>query len=173
MRIAISGAHATGKSTLVASLCASWPGYRAVEEAYHDQDERSLDLSVTGFEDQLAHSLELIRSSEGDDLVFDRSPLDYLAYLRAIDPAVDLGPWHSPIREAVASLRLVVFVPIEVPDQVHVPDDEYPGLRRRVDRQLRSLLLDDAWGLGLDALEVSGPVSTRVAQVTARCRQLG
>lgn len=169
MRIAVAGSHATGKSTLVAALANRWPAHIGVEEAYRDADSASAELSVDFFEEQLIRCLELMRQPGLSDAIFDRTPLDYLAYLRVIAPTWDPSAYVPQVRDALDSLALVVFVPIESPDIIPVSADERPRLRKQVDQLLRKVLLEDAWGFGLEPCEVTGSVEERLAQVAACC----
>lgn len=45
MRIAFSGAHRVGKSTLIEALAARLPGYRTYDEPYHLLEEEGHDFS--------------------------------------------------------------------------------------------------------------------------------
>ena len=62
-------------------------------------------------------------------------------------------------------LDLVVLVPIEQPDRIRPARDESVRFRRRVDAALRSILVDDALGLGISVLEVTGSPRARARQV--------
>ena len=77
MRIAVSGTHFSGKSTLVEELAAALPGYLAVEEPYFLLMEEGHEFD---FELQLERSIELLSGSE-PDVIFDRCPVDMLGYL--------------------------------------------------------------------------------------------
>ena len=175
MRIAVAGSHATGKSTLVSALAARRPSRLTIDEAFTDLFPRgagSAGLSVDTFEPQLVRSLELMHRYDQSDAIFDRSPVDYLAYLRILEPSWDVGTWFPRVREALASIDLTVYVPIESPDRIPVSAEEHPRLRQRVDRLLREVLLDDGWGLGLVCCEVTGTVEQRVAQIEGCCDRL-
>jgi len=70
----------------------------------------------------------------------------------------------------VASLSLVVFVPIEEPDRIVLPVSEDEELRRDVDEKMREILGDDLFGLDLEVMEVSGTRARRAAMVLDRVR---
>lgn len=174
MRIAISGAHRTGKSTLVAALASALPSLAVVEEPYHQLVDEGVPFEETpgldGFVLQLERSLEDLEGGPADAL-FDRCPLDFLAYL-ACDPdpeAFDLARWLPRIVPAMERLDLVVFVPVEEPDRVEVPADE-AGLRARVHDELAEIVLADRWSFGVEALEVRGTPRERADQVLAWAR---
>jgi len=176
MRVAFAGAHRTGKSTLLEAVAEQLPGYATVDEPYwvlEDEGHELADPPTAGdFELQLRRSVELLADA-GADALFDRCPLDFVAYLRAIDDGDDTAaPDVDELRDAMATLDLVVLVPIEAPDRIAVPVAEDRRLRRDVDELLRGLLLDDALGLGLDVevLEVGGDVDARVGQVLRAIR---
>jgi hypothetical protein len=65
----------------------------------------------------------------------------------------------------MARFDLIVFVPIERPDRIEIGLDENPRLRRRVDHELREILIHDSLGLALTVLEVTGSVVERAQQV--------
>lgn len=169
MRIAISGSHATGKSTLLAAVGARRPMYERVDEPWHELLGEGAgfgaDLTVDDIEQQLERSIEILRTLATTDALLDRCPVDYLAYLRAVDPSADLAPWMDPVARGLARIDLLVYLPVESPDRIEVPRSERPRLRARVDHILRPVLLDDAWALGCRALEVTGTVDQRAARI--------
>jgi carbohydrate kinase (thermoresistant glucokinase family) len=170
MRIAVSGAHRTGKSTLLEELGETLAGYTVIDEPYHQLEEEGHEVaempSLEDFELQLERSLDDVAGSRGGQL-FDRCPADLLAYLLTHEEADAFEPeaWLSRVRSAMRRLDLIVFVPIEDPDRVAGHDDD--DLRRRVDEQLREILLDDCWAFGVEVLEVSGSPRERARQVLA------
>lgn len=168
MRIALAGAHATGKSTLAAELARVLPGHRVIEEPYHQLEAEghvfAAPPALEDFELQLERALRCVGAERGE-AIFDRSPADYLAYLlahRDRDRA-DVGRWLPDVRAAITALDLVVFVPIERPDRIAAP--ELGRLRRRVDAALRAGIVADEWGLGGRVLEVRGTPGERATQV--------
>ena len=117
MRIAISGTHRAGKSTLLEELSGALPKYATVDEPYTVLEEDGYEFadppSLEDFEAQLERSLETL-SEAARDVLFDRSPVDFLAYIRALPDAdaFDLEDWLPEVHEAIESLDLIVFVPI-------------------------------------------------------------
>jgi len=174
VRIAVSGAHRTGKTTLVEELSRLLPAHEVVDEPYHQLEEEGHEFaaipSVEDFELQLERAIACLDGG-GEDQLFDRCPADLLAYL-LVHPdgdGFDLDDWLPRARAAMRRLDLVVYVPIERPDRVAVPADER-ALRRRVDEALRERLLDNGWELEADVLEVTGSTGERARQVQARLR---
>ena len=105
-------------------------------------------------------------------MVFDRCPLDFIAYLDVVSAAeghewLPQGRLLHRIDKALATLDLVVFVPLQQPDEIRVTI-EFPQLRSQVDRRLKTMLRRDDLGLlaqGPSILEVSGSREQRIAQV--------
>lgn len=68
MRIAVSGAHRTGKTTLVAELAAQRPGWTVIDEPYYLlEDEGHLFAerpNVDDFEQQLERAVRSLRDSD-------------------------------------------------------------------------------------------------------------
>jgi hypothetical protein len=174
MRIAISGSHLVGKTTLAEALADALPGHELVPEPYYlleDEGHEFAEMpSLEDFELQLERSIRCVQES-GADVVFDRCPLDILGYLVTHRDADDfqIKDWMPRVREAVATLDLIVFVPIEDPDRVAVPRSQ-ARLRSDVDIALRDLILDDACGLEIEVIMVAGTPDARLRDVTAHLR---
>ena len=168
MRVAFSGAHRTGKTTLVAALAERLPAYKAFDEPYRVLEEAGHEFSdppsVEDYEQQLRTSLELVGAAPANAL-FDRCPLDLVAYLQAIADDFEIDDWLEDVRDSIARLDLIVFVPIETPDRIAVPEHEDRRLRRRVDERVQRLVLDDPFGFEAEVLEVAGSLDDRIRQV--------
>jgi predicted ATPase len=176
MRIAISGSHRTGKSTLIAELAANLPAYSVVEEPYHlleeDGYEASHPPSLEDLEAQLERATQELTEA-GESVLLDRCPIDILAYAAVHDDsdAVDWDGWLPRVREALEALDGVVFVPIEEPDRITFAEsDDEGGTRAAVDQKLRELLFEDPLELGLEVFEVRGDTETRVRAVLKKLR---
>ena len=176
MRIAISGSHLVGKTTLAEALADALPRHEFVAEPYYLLEEEGHEFpempSLEDFELQLERSIQCLQGS-GADVVFDRCPLDILGYLithRDAD-ASRIEDWMPRLREAMARLDLIVFVPIEDPDRVAVPRSQV-RLRSEVDMALRDLILDDAWGLEFEVIMAAGTPEARLRAVAAHLRDM-
>ena len=171
MRIAVSGSHIVGKTTLVGALAEALPGALVVPEPYRLLEEDGHEFaempSVEDFELQLERSIQSVQEG-GASRIFDRCPLDILGYLNTHPDAsaFQLADWWPRIQEAMATLDVVAFVPIEEPDRMAVSDSEMQ-LRGAVDEALRDIILDDAYGLEFDAITTTGSTAARVLQVMA------
>jgi hypothetical protein len=174
MRLAVSGTHGVGKTTLVEDFLAAHSRYGHEPEPYHALAELGVAFAdepdAGDYLRQLEHSVAtlLARSSE-PDVIFDRCPLDFVAYLlavggRAAADAVDA--LLDEVAEAVHTLDLVVYLPLASPDPTGGAGVEQPVLRRRVDRRLAAILHDDTLellGAGRPRLlELAGSPSARL-----------
>ena len=162
---------------LAEALVEALPSYDLVPEPYRLLEEEGHECgempSLEDFERQLERSFQCVEES-GPTVVFDRCPLDIVAYLQTHEDAewFDLENWMPRIREHVAALDVIVFVPVEEPDRIAVPRSQ-ARLRTAVDAVLRDIVLDDAYGLKVDVIEVTGSLGTRLHQVMAHIRRAG
>ena len=174
MRIAISGAHHVGKTTLIEAFVRAHPVYGAEPEPYYALADLGVAFSDPPTEEdyleQLAHSIRRIDERSGEaNVIFDRCPLDFVAYLQALaarsGEAFDFDEHRDEVASAIETLDAIVFIPAGLGDV----DDEgiaHPRLRKSVDRRLQAILLDDELSLfegGWPAIvELSGPTGRRL-----------
>jgi hypothetical protein len=175
MRIAVSGTHRAGKSTLIEDLAERLAQYQVVDEPYHLLEEEGYEFasppSLEDFLEQLRRSMDLLEEEgRARDVLFDRCPIDFLGYLLTHEEAgsFDLEEWLPRVRTAIQTLDLLVFVPVEEPDRIKLPRHEDPIMRTEVDEKLAWILLDDAFDLAIDVLPVQGSREARVGQVLRR-----
>lgn len=170
MRIAICGTHYAGKTTLAEDLVEHYPDFELVEEPYHLMEEDghyfSSPPALEDFEDQLRYSLKLI-SQSSENSIFDRSPLDFVAYALSHYDAdnFDVDEWRIKLVAAVEQLDLIIFVPLDENHEIDLPASEDRELRQNVDEKLRQILVDDSFDLGLSVLEVFGDRHERLQMV--------
>lgn len=173
MRIVVSGTHASGKSTLITDFAAVRPGYEVLPDPFEELEESALDLDAGTFYSQLVLAAARLRGRRpGDRVIAERGPLDLLAYLRALD---DLGrPTRSPglldrgaaiTARAMASVDLLVLLPLHHRDPIEVGDDEDPELRRATDAALLDLADDPALTGGARIVELAGSPEDRLARL--------
>lgn len=161
MRIAVSGTHFSGKSTLVEELSSVLPGYLTVEEPYYLLMEEGHELD---FELQLERSIELLSGGE-PEVIFDRCPIDMLGYLLVLDEGFHIERWLRRVQAAIDTLDLIVFLPVEERDRIALPSSEDAGLRLEVDQKFKEIFLEDALDLEMEVVEVAGALPERVRQV--------
>jgi hypothetical protein len=172
-RIAVSGTHGTGKSTLVAALGERLPRHATVAEPYGILAERGYTFAhppgVDDFVVQLKQSLLSLRR-QSPHRIFDRCPLDFVGYIIASPGAerFDLEAWREPIARAMKSLDLVVSLRA---DPMHDPAIavEDAAFRLAVDDALRDIVDGDDLGLcdGVEVLVLDGPWDRRLESVLA------
>jgi hypothetical protein len=176
MRVAISGTHCCGKSTLIDEFLLAHPHFGHEPEPYEAlQDEYgetfAADPCAEDFYQQLEYNVGRLRQyGPSDSVIFERSPADYIAYMFAL---AELGRDRDASRlvknslgvahDAIRLLDLVVFLPA---NDLHVeaPDSEDPTLRSAVDTRLEGILIDDDLGW----FGSGHPVVLRVSGTTAR-----
>jgi hypothetical protein len=172
MRVGVSGTHGTGKTTLVDALCARLPGHLPAGEPYFLLEEEGYEFgfppAVDDFRALFRRSTQML-SSPAPKVVFDRTPLDYLAYLavQGADPACEADP--PTLRSALASLDLLVITPITAETERLLPAAELPRLREEMNEALLELVYLDplqAWG-DVPVIELSGPLDRRLGAVLA------
>ncbi|MFE7719829.1 AAA family ATPase [Nocardia rhizosphaerihabitans] len=172
MRIGVSGPHGTGKTTLVHELCSRLDELTPIEEPYVLLEEDGYDFeyppSRADYRAQLARSIQLL-TTEPDGSVFDRTPLDFLAYLSATGLDVELSGNTSAVQNALATLDLLVLVPITPETERLLPPAEMLGLRRTVNDTLLELVYTDPLNLLADipVIELSVPLADRVETIGA------
>lgn len=175
MRVAFSGSHRVGKTTLLEAVAAELPRYASVDEPYCELEEQGYEHfdppALEDFEAQLEQSIASLEGS-GRDVLFDRCAADVLAYLLTHEDAdeFDLDEHIERVREAMATLDLIVFVPIESPDRIPLPSHEERRFRQRVHKMLEYLLLEDPHDFGVEVLVVEGELRQRLASVMPRVR---
>lgn len=176
MRIGISGTHGTGKTTLAEQLLARLPGHVLAEEPYYLLEEDGYEFafppSPEDYRALLACSIRNLNPTQ-PRIIFDRTPLDYLAYLAATGAGPAGEAAAGTLRPAFASLDLLVVTLITPETEQALPPAELPGLRSAMNDALLELVRDDpldAWG-DVPLLELSGPLDCRVTAVLAALGQ--
>ena len=178
MRVGISGTHGTGKTTLAEALCAHLPGHVAADEPYYLLEEEGYEFgfppSLEDYRALLARSVRiLISASLRSGVIFDRTPLDYLAYMAATgaDPSGEAST--AALQPVFRKLDLLVITPITPETEQILPAAEMPGLRAQMNDALLELAYGDplnAWG-DIPVLELSGPLDRRLDTVLAALDQ--
>jgi len=173
MRIAVTGTHGVGKSTLIDDFVSARRDYESVPEPYWLEDDGAAfgdGVSVADLETQLERSCLLILSDKAEtDLIFERCPLDFIAYLDVVS-AMEGSEWSPTgrqlrqVEKALAALDLIVFIPLRRPDDITVTI-ELPQLRARVDKRLKAVIRHDDLGLLNETTRVLEVFGTRVARL--------
>src|SRR5215469_14780880 len=172
MRLGISGTHGTGKTTLAEELCMRLTSHSSVDEPFYLLEEEGYQFdfppSLADYRAQLRQSLRLLATT-GHNIIFDRTPLDFLAYLTVQGSDIQSDVEPAALRSAFASLDLLIVTPITAEIERVLPAAEMPALRTAVDAALLDLLYDDpfdAWR-GTPILELTCPLQLRTDTVLA------
>jgi predicted ATPase len=178
MRIGISGTHGTGKTTLAEALCAHLPGHVTADEPYYLLEEEGYEFefppSVDDYLAMLTRSVQSLRSPPPlRAVVFDRTPLDYLAYLAAAAADAQRETAVPAIRSAVASLDLLLLTVITPETEQILPTPEMPRLRSAMNDALLEIVYDDPLDLCGDVpvLALNGSLDDRLPAVLAALGQ--
>ncbi len=175
MRIAISGTHFSGKTTLVDALSEVLPHYTIIEEPYHQLAEEGHEFaelpSIEDFELMLERSIENLDDS-AQNSIFDRCPADILGYLLSHGDveAFGLKEWLPRVQSAIRKLDLIVFLPIETPDRIVLPLSEDIDYREHVDETLQEIIMGNRFSFTVNVQAVTGSLQKRVEQVLAHIR---
>ena len=157
MRIALIGAHNTGKSTLVENFLNHWPMYKRPQKTYRDIiKEQNLCLNKEGDKNSqktilnaLVDEIQLATADGSKHVIFDRCPVDNIAY----------SLWHYAKETegfttefiidsktiAAISLKLIdviFYLPVrkEIPIVAREGRDSDPVFREEVDNIFDSLV---------------------------------
>lgn len=164
MKIAIAGAHRVGKTTLAEELIKHLPGYVLKKEPYHELEESGYDFSeipeADDFIAQFEYAVEQI-SEDDDKVIFDRCPVDLLAYIHAIDRSRNIQSLFATAQEIIEEIDLLVFVPIEEPDVISYEKSDFPKLRNKVN----DILNEWIWDFDIETIEVHGTLANRRNQI--------
>lgn len=167
MKIAITGAHRVGKTTLVEKLQENLADYDFKIEPYHELEELGYEFSerpnVDDFLIQLEYSIKQI-SSNDFNVIFDRCPIDFLAYIKAVNETINIQSLYNKIERIMTKIDLLVFVPIEEPDLILCQESDFPKLRKKVNEILNNWFLD----FGIEVITVKGTLLNRLDQVLSK-----
>lgn len=122
MRIAFSGSANTGKTTLLREFIRRWPMYVTPEKTYRDLiKEKNLSHSSQTTEETQLLILDWMMMvmkyfPRGSDIVYDRCPLDNLAYtlqanLNGQVSDVVTASTISLVRESLKDLDIIFWIP--------------------------------------------------------------
>ncbi|MEV8370258.1 AAA family ATPase [Microbacterium sp. NPDC064584] len=175
MRIAISGTHASGKSTLISDFAAAHRDVEVMPDPFELIDESDDRPGPGMLLRQLRASADRLEQNDSPTFIAERSPLDFLAYLLALD---ELGRGTASdevierARELTASalrhIDLLAVLPLSSADRIWVGDDEDPDLREAMDAALLDLLDDpDLIPATTHVIEITGDRATRLAALEA------
>jgi predicted ATPase len=172
MRIAISGTHGVGKSTLIDEFLKEHREFTHEPEPYtvlveDFGEEFAAEPQVEDFRRQLEFNIARVKQYKpGERVIYERCPADFLAYIDALEPQ-SAEALLDPVAEAMQNLDLIVFLPLDA----NSSEADYPKLRKAVDRRLHSMLIDDELGMiKTRVVEASGSTAQRLRIVIEAMR---
>lgn len=155
MRIAVSGTHFIGKSTLIEDFTKKYPSYRCEIEPYYKlQDEKTMELSLEpsldSFIEQLDYSINQLNNCANEqNIIFDRCPIDFVAYaMCALNrDSIDINDSEvserfPEIKVALNHLDLIIFLPISKENSIEYIE-ENPTYRKAADKNFKKIYRDD------------------------------
>lgn len=171
MRIAVSGTHCTGKSTLIDEFLRVHHDFVHEPEPYAVMaeelgEEFSAEPCVEDFERQLQFNIDRLKQHErGERVIYERCPIDFLAYIGCVGPGIT--SLLDEVLESLQRLEMIVYLPIENT----IETDEFPKLRKAVDRRLNAIYNADDLGIisasNLKIVEATGPIEKRLRTLEA------
>lgn len=182
MRVAVSGTHCSGKSTLIDHFLFAHPEFTHEPEPYivlqEDYGEVfAAEPSADDFYQQLEFNIDRLRHYQpSEKVIYERCPIDFIAYLFAlsdlrtdkeasllVDRSLDI------VKNGIELLDLIVFLPLDGMDSAVVSGAEYQDLRIAVDDWLVDILRGDELNIFSLCrpmiLEVSGSTEERLLQI--------
>jgi predicted ATPase len=173
VRIAVSGTHCTGKSTLIDEFLRVHPDFVHEPEPYtvlaeERGEEFSAEPCVEDFLRQLQFNIDRLKQHErGERVIYERCPVDFLAYIECVAPRTTSV--FDEVLENMQRLEMIVYLPID--NTIDAGDEEFPKLRKAVDRRLNAIYNEDDLGIisasNLAIVEATGPVEKRLRTVEA------
>ncbi len=181
MRIVVSGTHASGKSTLVADFCAAHPEFDHLPDPFELLDEFDDQPGASSFLTQLAASARRLEGLDPhSEVIAERGPLDFLAYLVALEslgrvrlPEEVIERAEAITRAAMQHVDLVLLLPLNSADEIWVHPEEDLSLRAAMNDALLELG-DDPELIGDRALtvELTGDRQARLRALESAIDQL-
>ena len=190
MRIAVSGSHSLGKSTVVNQWVENHPHYTREEEPYralslHGPYEIKFRELSTRLHNgiQLYYNISRINrySEPTDQVIFDRCPVDYIAYSQytanQASTDIDAAFIESMVpaaKESLDHLDILAFVPKSEQWPVAMEEDGIRPVdhsyRDEVDTIFKQIYRDGRFDLltkqhGPKLIELTGPPEQRIKQL--------
>ena len=148
MKIAVSGTHGVGKSTLIEEFLRKHPKFVHEPEPYtvlvEDlAEEFGAEPCVEDFQRQLEFNIERLAQHTADEnVIYERCPVDFLAYIATLNHQ-SAEKLVDSVSEALKHLDLIVYLPFDGTSNT----DEFPKLQRAVDRRLSAIYREDEFGI--------------------------
>lgn len=153
MRIAVSGTHCMGKSTLIEDFIKIHSDYKSELEPYYElEDEKFTELepSLDSLLVQLDYSIaQMNQHSNQPNIIFDRCPVDFIAYAMCVAEQeginihdTEIAERFNDIKQALNFLDLIIFLPM-IDNYSILYTEENPAYRKAADKNFKKLFRDD------------------------------
>jgi predicted ATPase len=170
MRIVVSGTHASGKSTLISDFVMRHPGYTVFSDPFDLLDETWDTPGFASFARQLRLTADRLLSDErAVDVIAERGPLDFLAYLLALNELTgDAVSRELLVRateltsRALRTAQLLVVLPLDDRHRLVHDFDEHSELRQAMNAVLLDLIDDPDIVGELNIVELAGDRTERL-----------
>lgn len=134
MKICVAGTHCVGKSTYIKDFLQKWSMYKSPEKSYRDLiKEKNLNINENGDEESQKIILNALIDqvtpySKDDNVIFDRSVLDNLAYTTwlALNGKVSekfLDETRTIVMQTLKLYDIIFFFPLTKFSKIEIQDD--------------------------------------------------
>jgi hypothetical protein len=168
----ISGTHGSGKSTLIGDFAMSHREWTILPDPYEYIDVAEEVPGAAVFYQQLRIAAERLFEPTAGSAMAERGPLDFLAYLSALD---SLGrtresssffeEGHQLTSRAMAEVDVLILLPLNVADSIAIGADEDLELRDAMDTSLLELADDPDLTGTTHVVEITGDRGQRLARL--------
>ena len=177
MQIVISGTHASGKSTLISDFAMRHREFIVLPDAFELLDEAWDRPGAGMFAAQLGISAARLvpddASECASDRIAERGPIDFLAYLLALEEITRISldddlleRARAVTAEALSHVDLLVALPLMREDALAPGPEEHPELRAAMNDALLDLLGDaELLGAATRVVEVAGDPAHRCSSL--------
>lgn len=172
MRIVVSGTHASGKSTLISDFARRHPEFEVFDDPYEFLDEAPAEPDAATFAAQFAISVDRLLDHDGGQVIAERGPLDFLAYLEALEQLGRRTRGGAPTSRmveltaaAMAKVDVLVLLPLNDRDRIEIASEEDPELRFAMNDALLDFADDSTLTSGATVVEITGDQASRLAQL--------
>ncbi len=175
MRIVVSGTHGSGKSTLISDFAARHSDFAVLPDPYELIDDAFDEPDAGTYFAQLELAAERLVELPADvDAIAERGPLDFLAYLDALNTLGRPTRSGSLYRRGLnrvsivaGCIDLLVVLPLYPGSGIEVPADEDRELRSAMDAALLELVDDPDLVADVEVVEITGSADERLEQLEA------
>lgn len=178
MRIVVSGTHASGKSTLISDFALRHPQFAVLPDPFELLDEEDDAPRAAMFTAQLRVSARRLHEESAADLIAERGPIDFLAYLLALAelsgdefPDGFLERVTATATDALRTVELLAVLPLNDSDPIRAGADEHLELRAVMNDILLDLIDDpDVVPRGVQVVEITGAPAARLTRLEQAMR---